>query len=188
MAEEMKQLPAPEGRGMEGWFGPILVFFGGFVILLLLVLPGSPAAAPEELTLADKQETAAEVPAAPTPVPARSAALPVSVEFVEPVDGAEVPTTFTVSFAAINLMVEAAGAVHEGAGHFHVLVDEPFVEPGEIIPNDATHLHYGTGALSTTITLEPGTYTLRLQFADGAHTALEGEGYRDEITVTVVAE
>lgn len=182
MAEDMKQLPAPEERNSEDWFVPVLVFFGIFVVLMLMVMTGSPAAAPDNLTVADKQETAAEA------VPGTAPALPVSVEFVQPEDGAEVPTTFTVSFAAINLMVEAAGEVHEGAGHFHVLIDEPFIEPGEIIPNDETHLHFGTGALSASITLEPGTHILRLQFADGAHQALEGDGYRDEITVTVVGE
>jgi hypothetical protein len=33
--------------------------------------------------------------------------------------------------------------------------------------------------------LEPGEHVLRLQFANGAHIALDGPAYRDEITVTV---
>jgi hypothetical protein len=41
--------------------------------------------------------------------------------------------------------------------------------------------------LTTTLTLEPGTYLLRLQFADGAHRALSGEQYRAEAQI-VVAE
>jgi hypothetical protein len=169
MADDVKQLPAGQ---RDDWLIPVLVFFAMFVGVLLIVLGNSQATVSDTLTVADKQ----------------AAALPAKVEFTEPADGAEVGTTFTVSFAAMNLIVEAAGEVHHGAGHFHVLIDEPFVEPGEIIPNDATHLHYGTGALSAPITLEPGTYTLRLQFADGAHRALEGDGYRDEITVTVIGE
>jgi hypothetical protein len=180
MAEETKQLPAPEDQNDGDWLIPILVFFGAFVIILLLLLPGNPAAAPDELTIADKQDTTASG-ASQAPASGR-------VEFVQPEDGAEVPTTFTVSFAADNLIVEPAGPIREGAGHFHVLINEPFVEAGEIIPNNETHRHFGTGAFNAELTLEPGTYTLRLQFADGAHRALEGDGYRDEITVTVVGE
>ena len=48
-------------------------------------------------------------------------------------------------------------------------------------------IHFGQGQLTTTLDLEPGEHTLRLQFADGAHIALDGDQYRDEITV-VVAE
>jgi hypothetical protein len=170
MADEVKQLPAPE-TPRDDWLIPVLVFFGMFAIVLLIVLGNSRTDAhADTLTLADKG----------------TSALPASVEFVEPADGAEVGTTFTVSFGATNLIVEAAGEVRTGAGHFHVLVNELFVEPGQIIPKDETHLHFGTGALSAPVTLEPGTYTLRLQFADGAHVALQGDEYRDEITVTVV--
>jgi hypothetical protein len=170
MADEVKQLPAPEGQ-RDDWLIPVLVFFGMFVVVLLIVLGNSQTTA-SALTVADKE----------------AAALPAHVEFVEPADGAEVGTTFTVSFAAMNLIVEAAGEVHEHAGHFHVLIDTPFIEAGQIIPKDDAHLHFGTGALSAEITLEPGEHILRLQFADGAHMALDGDGYRDEITVTVVGE
>jgi hypothetical protein len=170
MADEMKQLPAPENRGSEDWLLPVLVFFGAFVIMLLLVLGNQPAA-PDALTIADRSEGEP------------------SVRFLEPEDGAEVPTTFTVTFEAVNLAVEPAGEIHEGAGHFHILIDTPFIEAGEIIPpNDEAHRHFGDGSLSTELTLEPGTYTLRLQFADGAHRALEGDAYRDEITITVAGE
>lgn len=171
MTDDVKQLPAPESQ-RDDWLIPALVFFGFFVVVLLIVLGNSQTTGSDALTLVDKQ----------------SAALPPKVEFVEPADGAEVGTTFNVSFAAMNLIVEPAGEIHDGAGHFHILIDEPFVEPGEIIPNNATHLHYGNAALGASITLEPGTYTLRLQFADGAHRALAGDGYRDEITITVVGE
>jgi len=42
--------------------------------------------------------------------------------------------------------------------------------------------------LETTLTLKPGVHVLRLQFANGAHIALDGDQYRDEITVTVAAK
>ena len=67
----------------------------------------------------------------------------------------------------------------------HILVDEDFVYPGDVILTTDTMIHFGQGQLTTTLDLEPGEHTLRLQFADGAHMALDGDQYRDEITVTV---
>jgi formylglycine-generating enzyme required for sulfatase activity len=111
-----------------------------------------------------------------------------SVNFVLPADGAAVSPTFDVAMVANGLTVEPAGEIRPGAGHFHILVDTDFVPPGELIPFDETHLHFGQGQITTTLELEPGTHVLRLQFANGSHTALEGEQYRDEITVTVEEE
>jgi hypothetical protein len=108
-----------------------------------------------------------------------------AVRIVSPSAGATVPTTFTVVMAATGLSVEPAGLVNEQAGHFHLLIDEPFVAPGEIVPTDATHLHFGKAQLTTTVTLEPGVYLLRLQMADGEHRALSGNQYRDEIEIVV---
>jgi hypothetical protein len=110
-----------------------------------------------------------------------------SIRIIEPADGATVPTTFDIVMDPNDLIVEPAGEIREGAGHFHILVDSDFVAPGELIPFDDRHLHFGQGQTITTLELEPGVHTLRLQFANGAHLALEGEQYRDEITVTVEA-
>ncbi|MCC6168673.1 MAG: DUF4399 domain-containing protein, partial [Caldilineaceae bacterium] len=44
---------------------------------------------------------------------------------------------------------------------------------------------FGKGQLTTTLELAPGLHTLRLQAANGAHIAFEGERYRAGITVTV---
>ena len=108
-----------------------------------------------------------------------------SVRFVHPTDGAIVPPIFSVQMTASGLVVEPSGDVNEGAGHMHLLVDTDFVEPGEVIVNDEMHLHFGGAQLMTELTLEPGAHTLRLQMADGAHTALEGDQYRDEMVVWV---
>ena len=87
--------------------------------------------------------------------------------------------------AADGLMIEPSGEVKDGSGHFHILVNTDFIAPGQVIPKDDQHLHYGTGATETELTLEPGTYTLRLQFANGAHITLDGDQYRDEIQISV---
>ena len=108
-----------------------------------------------------------------------------SVRFEQPADGATVSSPFEVVMAATGLVVEPSGEVNEGAGHFHILVDTDFTPTGQAIPDDEQNLHYGKGQTAVTLELEPGEHTLRLQFADGLHTALEGEQYRDTITVVV---
>ena len=110
-----------------------------------------------------------------------------SVNFELPADGATVTSPFEVVMAATGLVVEPSGEVNDGAGHFHILVDTDFIPAGEVIPTDELHLHYGKGQTAVSVELEPGEHTLRLQFADGLHTALEGDQYRDTITVTVEA-
>ena len=126
-----------------------------------------------------------ESPAPESAEPSAEAAPEVRVFFVEPADSSVVPTTFHVVMGVQGLTVEPAGEVKEGAGHLHILVDTTFVPAGQVIPKDEHHLHFGTGALEADLTLPPGPHTLRLQFADGAHVALEGDQYRDEIHVTV---
>ena len=108
-----------------------------------------------------------------------------SVRFAGLADGDTVTSPFEVTMEAIGLIVEPSGEINEGAGHFHILVDTPFVDAGVVIPTDEAHLHYGQGQTTATLELPPGEHTLRLQFADGAHTALEGDAYRDTVTVIV---
>lgn len=86
------------------------------------------------------------------------------------------------SMTADGVMIEPAGEVHEGAGHFHLIADKGCVATGEVIPKDADHVHLGKGQLDGKIFLAPGEHTLCLQVGDGAHTAL---GITDRATVTV---
>ena len=192
MSEEPQQLPAPAQAITGSGFIPLLVFFGALALLLLALLPTPPAAVTDavDLSVAEKPTEAA---AEPTPEHDATEAAPLltyadnaRIQFIEPADGQEVSATFTAVFQAVNVTVEPAGELHDNAGHFHVLIDVPFVEPGEIIPNDETHRHFGDGSLSAEFTLPPGEHILRLQFADGAHRALEGDNFRAEITITVV--
>ena len=108
-----------------------------------------------------------------------------SVRFVQPTDGETVSSPLKVVMAATGLVVEPSGEIHQEAGHFHILVDTDFVPAGEVIINDEQHLHFGDGSIEAELMLPPGAHTLRLQFADGAHIALEGEQFQDEITVLV---
>jgi hypothetical protein len=110
---------------------------------------------------------------------------PVDVRFVAPQDGATISRRVDVVMAADGLVIEPAGAINANAGHFHILIDTDFVPAGDVIITDAQHLHFGKGQAVTRLDLTPGEHVLRLQFANGAHIALAGDQYRDEITVTV---
>ena len=108
-----------------------------------------------------------------------------SVRFVQPTDGETISSPLEVVMAATGLVVEPSGEIHQGAGHFHILVDTDFVPAGEVIITDEQHLHFGGGQLTTSLDLAAGEHILRLQFADGAHIALEGDAYQDMIVITV---
>ena len=123
-----------------------------------------------------------DTPEAP-PEPAETTE--VRVFFIQPTDQAAVSDSLTVVMGAEGLDILPAGTMQENSGHMHILIDTDFIAPGQVIPNDAQHLHYGTGALEAELVLTPGPHTLRLQLADGAHIALDGPQYRDEINITV---
>lgn len=104
------------------------------------------------------------------------------VFFSQPLDSASVASPVQVVMEAEGLVIEPAGAVREGAGHFHVMVDAPCAEVGDTIPNDDAHRHFGKGQTETTLDLTPGEHTLCLQAGDGAHVAGTAT---DRITVAV---
>jgi hypothetical protein len=104
------------------------------------------------------------------------------VSFAEPEDGAEVSTPVKVKMEAKDFTIEPAGEVREGAGHFHIMVDTECVAAGQVIPNDATHVHFGKAQTEAELPLPAGEHELCLQAADGAHTALD---LADTITVQV---
>ena len=177
-------------------FYQILVFLIILILLLAgLVVGGSggqPAPTPTPITTAEATAVSTVEATAPaTTEPTAEVTLAIAVEprvfFIEPADNATVPPKFTVQMGAQGLTIEPAGEIHEGAGHFHILIDTPFIEAGQVIPKDDTHLHFGQGQTETELELTPGTHVLRLQFANGAHIALDGDQYRAEITINVEA-
>jgi len=112
-----------------------------------------------------------------------------SVFFVEPKDHAEVTSPVHVKFGVKGMAVRPAleDINDKTSGHHHLLIDDPkgFVEKGQAVPADATHIHYGKGETETYIELSPGLHTLSLQFADGAHLSY-GKDMATSITVTVL--
>lgn len=103
-----------------------------------------------------------------------------SVYFVDLKDGATITPEHTVHFGVKGMKIGPAGKIVEGTGHHHLIIDGGPVKKGEVIPTDATHLHFGKGQTETALHLTPGAHTLTLQFADGAH-----KSYGADMSATV---
>lgn len=120
-------------------------------------------------------------------------ALPVSkspagaeLYIISPQNGAVVPRTFTVRFGLKGMGVAPAGVVHENTGHHHLLVDiKELPAPGQPIPNDAQHHHFGGGQTETTLTLAPGTHTLQLELGNAYHVPFDPPVVSKAVTVHV---
>jgi hypothetical protein len=91
------------------------------------------------------------------------------VFFVEPADGAELSSPVMVKFGLEGMEVKPAGQLDEGTGHHHIVIGAVGVAGGEQVPSDDTHIHYGGGQTEAELELEPGEYSLTMQFADGNH-------------------
>lgn len=102
-----------------------------------------------------------------------------------PADGAMVATPFAVVFGLRNYGVAPAGVNLPGTGHFHVLINVQPPAAGVLIPTDSLHRHFGAGQIETTLTLAPGTYTLRLVLADFEHKVIGPDLISAPIRVTV---
>jgi Domain of unknown function (DUF4399) len=107
-----------------------------------------------------------------------------SVRFLEPADNAVVGTTFKVRFGVAGMAVEPAGDVIANSGHNHLLIDMDSIASGESIPFTPKHMHFGKGQQEADVKLEPGTYKLTAQFANGAHQSY-GQAMSQTIKITV---
>jgi hypothetical protein len=107
-----------------------------------------------------------------------------SVFFVEPADGATVKSPLKVSFGVKGMTVKPAGTLEEGTGHHHLIVGPAGIEPGQAVPKDETHIHYGAGQTEAEVELAAGKHKLTMQFADGNHLSY-GPALSTTITVTV---
>jgi len=102
------------------------------------------------------------------------------VFFLEPKDGAEIKGPVKVVMVVEGMKVKPAGEVVEGTGHHHILINSDFIPPGQVIPTDDTHRHFGKGDTEAVLDLPPGDYKLTLQFADGLH-----RSYGKELSATI---
>lgn len=107
-----------------------------------------------------------------------------NVRILEPANNAVVGTTFKVRFGVAGMAVEPAGEVVANSGHNHLLIDMDSIASGESIPFTPKHMHFGKGQQEADIKLEPGTYKITAQFANGAHQSY-GKDMSQTITITV---
>jgi hypothetical protein len=99
-------------------------------------------------------------------------------------DGDTVSSPFLVEFGISGMEVEPAGAVNEGKGHHHIIINGGPIEMGGTVPADSVNIHYGKGQTSDSLDLMPGNYSLTMQFADGYHRSY-GEQMSASIEVVV---
>jgi len=105
---------------------------------------------------------------------------------ISPSDGDTVKGAFWCRFGLRNMGVSHAGDNFANSGHHHLLIDadEP-IDPGEPIPQDRKHLHYGAGETEALIELPPGKHTLQLVLSDGKHFNFDPPVVSKKITITV---
>lgn len=89
-----------------------------------------------------------------------------------------------VEMGVRGMKIKPAGQLEAGTGHHHIILNSKFVQYGEIIPMDKTHLHYGKGDTVASVPLEKGEHTLTLQFANGLHMSY-GEQFSNTISIYV---
>lgn len=111
-----------------------------------------------------------------------------SVFFEAPTDGQTLSSPIEVKFGLKGMKLRPAmeDVLEKTSGHHHILIDNPkgYIEEGQAVPADASHIHYGKGESSAMVELTPGVHTLTMQFADGAHISY-GKKMATTITVTV---
>lgn len=106
-----------------------------------------------------------------------------SVRITAPADGATVTSPVKVNMSATGFVVEPAGEVRDGAGHFHLLVDVGCLQPGTPIPLETPgYHHFGKAQTEAELELAPGEHEICLQAGNGAHIALD---LTDTITIEV---
>jgi len=106
------------------------------------------------------------------------------VFFKDPAEGSILSSPVHVVMGIEGMEVEPSGEVNENKGHHHIIINGTFTEEGVVVPTDEFNIHFGKGQTETDLELEPGEYTLTLQFADGFHQSY-GERMSASIKVTV---
>jgi hypothetical protein len=106
--------------------------------------------------------------------------------FVWPQNGATIKGGFWCRFGLRNMGVTHAGDDFQNTGHHHLLIDvSEALDPNEPIPQDKSHLHFGSGQTETRIELPPGKHTLQLVLGDAKHYPFSPPIVSDKISVRI---
>lgn len=138
------------------------------VVILLIAVCGLVATANAEQSLVSKAPEGAKV------------------YFIEPADGATVPSIFTVKFGLSGMGVAPAGVEKENTGHHHILINmAELPDMSQPLPANDHVKHFGGGQTETTLTLEPGEHTLQLLLGNHLHVPHDKPVLSEKITITV---
>lgn len=103
-----------------------------------------------------------------------------------PNDGAVISNgKFWLRMGLAGAGIAPAGIDKPNTGHHHVVVDADLPPPGEPIPNDKKHLHFGAGQTEARIELPPGRHTIQLVLGDADHVPQNPPIISKKITVIV---
>ena len=106
------------------------------------------------------------------------------VFFTNVKDGDVLSSPINLEFGVEGFELAPSGFIGERVGHYHLLVNRESIMKAVGIPSDVNHIHFGNGEKRGTIELEPGSYLLTLQFADGKHRSF-GEKMSASVEITV---
>lgn len=101
-------------------------------------------------------------------------------------DGDRIETPYQLKFGLSGGwgLAPIAQAGRARSGHHHLLVNRDLpLNFKEALPFNDQYIHFGKGQMETVLTLEPGTYTLRMLLADQKH--LPHFVYSKPATITV---
>ncbi len=108
------------------------------------------------------------------------------VFFAEPLNGAEVKSPVKFKMVVEGFEVQPAGEILPAKGHHHIIVNGENYPEGTSVPFlEKKTFHFGKGQTEAEINLEPGDYTITLQFANGAHISY-GKELSSTINIKVV--
>ncbi len=113
------------------------------------------------------------------------------VYFSDLKDGDTVTSPLRLALTAENFTIEPVGdgMVNEGAGHYHLGINEHCLPPGTVIPPGTPGwIHFGDGSSEIEVQLEPGFTHLSLQIGDGEHRTLDEPGLCQMVNVEVIQE
>ena len=150
--------------------------------------PAATGATPEEVEAA---KTAAAAEARAADLAAATAVHPdagPAVYFANLKDGDTVTSPFRVVFGVYGMGIAPALMAKENTGHHHLLIATEVSEEEKqfAIPNDAQHMHFGTGLTETVLQLPAGQHTLQLVFGDLNHELHKPSAIMSQkITITV---
>lgn len=105
---------------------------------------------------------------------------------VSPSNGEVVSSPVKVQFGLKGMGVAPAGIEYPDTGHHHLLVNRSITDfSGPLPSGDADLLHFGGGQTETTISLEPGQYTLQMILGDQDHVPHDPPVMSEKVTITV---